>query len=198
MNKIFLKNLKIASSKIMELRDCHEDFFANISFNINVKGKEHGSISSKIPGGNITKAFIMDLRPFLLQKEYLYIPSLCNDIEKNVKDIDLLYTTRDFRKTWNKFYNGNNIGGVYTKINGKKITVEDKIKLWLNGKFMHPTDKKKKTHEKLKEITDTPFGIVDYVSFIDVLQRLAQLIIWFNENIIIKILEKNESKQTTK
>ena len=194
MDKNFLENLKIASNKIIELRDCHEDFFSNISFNINYKEKDLGRVSSKIPGGNITKAFVLDLRPFLLQKEYLYIPSLCNDIEKNVKDIDLLYSTKDFRKIWNKFYNGNSVGGVSTEINGKKITNREKIDLWLNGKFMHPTDRKKDKHKKLKEITETPFGIMDYVFFLDILQRLASLIIWFNENIILKILKKNENK----
>lgn len=194
MTKDFLKNLKKASEKIQELRDVHEDFFVNTLFNINVNENNLGKISSKIPGGNATKAFVLDFRPFLLQDEYMHIPSLCRDIERNIKDADLLYSTKDFGKIWNKFLNSHEIGGVKIEINGKQVAVYEKLNLWLNGKFMHPTDKKKKTHEKLKEITDTPFGIMDYVFFIDILHRLAQLVIWFNENIIIKIVEKNESK----
>lgn len=190
MDKDFLEKMRDVHDRILILRDTHKSFFENVSFKIEANNRDTSGAFAKIPGGNSTKAFILDFRPFLLQGEYLYIPSLCSEIRKNINDPDLIFSIDNFRKTWNKFVNGTNVGGVVMKVNGKEISVKDRIDLWLNGKFMHPTDKKKNKHMKLKEINKTPFGTMDYVIFIDVMQRLASTVIWLDEEIIKKIINK--------
>ncbi len=190
MSSDFMENLAIAHNKILELKNEHRDFFGNIKLNLKINKDNPSKISAKLPNNQTIKAFLVDLRPFLLQKEYLYFPSMCNDIIKNIRDNKLIGDTEKAKKAWNKFCNGYSVGGIVMKINKKKITVRENIDLWLNGKFMHPTDKKKAKHKKLREIDKPPFGLMDYFLFVDILRRLAISIFWLDENVIIKILER--------
>lgn len=192
MNKKFLEELEKTHKRIVNLEKTNQDFFSNLSMEMNIQSGGLGKILAKIPSENSTKIFILDFRPFLLQGEYVYIPTFCNNLIKNLKDEDneLSEKINNFKMEWNKFYNGVNVGGLATKIDDKQVTVKEKVDLWLNGKFMHPTDKKGNKCELLEKINKPPFGPMDYYFFIDILQRLALCVIWLDKNILIKILDK--------
>lgn len=188
----YFEKLKNISERIDGIQKNNSEFFSNLSFQIEVNGK-NGNALAKLPSEKDTKSFLLDFRPFLLQGEEICFPSLCNLISKNsTGNDDLLKKINETKKVWNDFLNGDVVGGLVLKNNKEVFKVKEIIDLWLNGKFFHPTDRKEKKHEKLRNINIPPFGPMHYFAFIDILQRLAMIIFWFNKNVIKELLNNNK------
>lgn len=194
MDANFVKKINKIHKMIVDLKNNNQDFFSNLFMEMNIKSNGVGNVLSRIPSENCIKLFMIDFRPFLLQGEFAHFQSLCNFINKEVKnyDEDIINIVNDFKNNWNDFLNGTNIGGVSTKIDNTQILVKDKIDLWLNGKFMHPTDVKGNKHEELSKINVPLFGPMDYFFFLDILQRLAFLLFSFDEKVLKIILDDYE------
>jgi len=196
MDPNFINFLKEVSLKINNLYSHNQEFYRNKSFTLQINEDGTGNALSKIPSEKDIKSFLIDFRPFVLQKEAVHIPTLCNRVILEIKDMseysDLLKKISDFIKNWNNFCNNTNIGGIAVKYNNEKMKVKEIIDLWLNGKYFHPTDIKKKKYKKLKDIDVPPFGPMHYFFFLEAISRLAECIFWFNSNIIDHILETND------
>ena len=133
MDTDFLKKIQKIHEMIVNLKNNNQEFFSNLSIEINAKANGTGRVLSKIPSENSIKLFMIDFRPFLLQGEFAHFQSLCNFINKEVKNYDagVINIINDFKNNWNDFLNGTNIGGVSTKIGNTQVCIKDKIDLFI-------------------------------------------------------------------
>lgn len=89
-----------------------------------------------------------------------------------------------------KIYNGFPPSGQLMRCNEKELKSKDIIDLWLNGHFFHPSDTKKSKHKELDSMRVDIFEQLLYMEFIDLVQRLSQLIIWLSRNVVEKITQE--------
>lgn len=187
--------IKIFHKKAIILKS-HEDFFVNLSLKVNYKEGQAGEVIFKRPDDKTIKAFLMDFRPFYIQHEQINFLSICKALEFQLRQNDypkLNDKVKNVRKSWNKLLkrNGDNISGGYQYVmHGKKYNDWEIIELWMNGKYFHPTDKKQQKHKELQQFSFSPLEQMAFMSFIDLVQKMAQLIIWLDKNVAEEFLKE--------
>jgi hypothetical protein len=187
MNKeeiIILKGFRKQVEKLNE----HKQFFQSIGFSLNFQQNVGVNIESKKIPENITKAFLMDFRPLFMNDSKYNIGRVCNLILKNTDDNKIKEDIKKAREVWNKILEKKSkytpFNGVLLKINNNVLKSDDNLNRWINEGYFHPDQ-----DNGLKEILSNPiFENMSYMNFIDQLQKMSQLVIWLNNNVVSKIL----------
>lgn len=167
----------------------HQEFFQNFGFSFNYKENVGVKIKSRKIPEKTTKAFLMDFRPLWMNDSKYNFGKICNLIFQNIDDEKIKEDVKKAQEVWNKILEKKAkdipFNGVLLKINNDVLNGGDNLNIWMNEGYFHPDEEK-----GLKEIQSNPiFENMSYMNFIDQLQKMAKLAIWFNKNVISKILD---------
>lgn len=183
-----LRGFNEQTEKLIE----NKDFFISFGFSFNCV-KDRGikiDTSRKIPK-NIVKSFLVDFRPFLMNNSKYNFGKVCNLIYTQTKNEKIKKSVKEARGVWNKIlemkFNDAPFNGIVLKIDDKMIKGSDNLDNWLNGEYFHPDEKDKLDKTK----SDVIFENISYLNFIDQIQKLAQLVIWFNKNVVFTFLRED-------
>ncbi|MDD3662783.1 MAG: hypothetical protein PHT84_02865 [Candidatus Pacebacteria bacterium] len=170
----------------------NKDFFIGFSFSFNyIEGKGVKIDDTRKIPRNIVNSFLVDFRPFLMNDSNYNFGKMCNLVYKQTKNEKIKENIREVRRVWNVILEKKTdeapFNGISLKIDDKTIKSVDNLDNWLNGEYFHPDEKGKL--EKTK--SDVIFENISYLNFIDQLQKLAKLVIWFNKNVVIIFLDEN-------
>jgi hypothetical protein len=98
------------------------------------------------PDEDDLKAFLVDFRPFVLQREPVYVGRVYNQLEQRLTDTDRRDALRISRERWK---NGQGQGGFQFFINERHVTPELAIDLYVNGWYFHDDADKRELLETL-------------------------------------------------
>lgn len=109
-------------------------------------------LTSKEPDEEDLRSFLMSFRKFISNDESIFINKIFNDCETSLSDTTIVAELRQARAEWKKILK--NIGGLQVAIDGKSITSEYVLDLWINGYYFHDDVEKA---AKLEELTKGQF-----------------------------------------
>jgi len=190
MNEEEIKILNGFRKQVEKLTE-HKQFFQSFGFSLNFQQNAGVKIESRKIPENITKAFLIDFRPLWMNDSKYNFGRICNLIFKNTDDDKIKENIKKAREVWNKILEKKTkdipFNGVLLKINDDILESGDNLDRWINEGYFHPDEDK-----GLKEIQSNPiFENMSYMNFIDQLQKMAELILWLNKNVVIKFLDTN-------
>lgn len=183
------KKLKLFYERAVRLKE-NNDFFVNISVNLNYQQDEGVKVSLKGPSLQTVKAFLLDFRPFIANDEPVSFNHVCNLVEQEVSDDSIKEEARKHREVWNKLLERKElrpVGGMRLKIDSKELLSEENLKMWLNSDYFHLDEEGR---ERLQQMQKTPFGQLSHFALLDLLQRLAGILFSFDQKVINPILEQ--------
>jgi len=113
---------------------------------------------------------------------------VCNLIFKNTNKKKIKENVKKAREGWNKISgqkkNNFSYSGISFKIDNNILNDNDNLDAWINGCYFHPDNKK-----RFEEVQSSPIlKNISYTKFIDQLQRMTKIIIWFNKKVILEFL----------
>ena len=165
------------------------DFFVNCRVDLKCdKGKGMNSVFNG-PDIKTVKAFLVDFRPFFLNKEPINFDNVSNAVYKSISDPVIRGKIADAKKTWDDLLDRKkvtSVGGLMLQINGRKLLSQENLDMWLNAEFFHLGKNKRMLMERINGNLIRP---ISYFVFIDLLQRLSELLFWFDKNVVSAILE---------
>lgn len=180
-----MKNkLILFHEKVKELRE-NGDFFVNLSTTINYKEGETMHTQFTGPDKKTFKAFIGDFRIFILNDEPVNFNYISNAIFKSTSDDKIKQNIIKAREAWSKLLErkkGFSFNGVKLVVDEQVLTSEKILDVWFNADRFHLKDSEKR--DFFERITKGPIGQISYIVLIDVLQRLSQVLFWFDKNVI--------------
>lgn len=188
------KQLDLFHNRIERLRG-NSDFFVNSC--VNIKYEKEKGIHTVFKGPDIktVKAFLLDFRPFILNDEpvnFDYISNLTyklalDDISReNIAKAKIIWGGLLERKR------ETSIGGLRLQIDGQKLLSQKNLDMWLNAEFFHLDDDKR---DLMGKVISNPMGQLSYFVFIDLLQRLSELLFWFDKNVVEVLLTDNKNEK---
>jgi hypothetical protein len=193
MKKETLQKLKLFTERVERLRS-NEDFFKNVKLNLSFEKGVGAKTTLQGPDPKTIKAALLDFRPFTLNDEPANFNYICNLIEKEVEDEDLRNKARQTRDVWNKLFQRKQrdkaVGGLKMQIDSKVILSEENFNIWMNTDYFHLGDSNER--ELLKRMEQTPFGQLSHFAFIDLIQRLSGILFWFDKEVVVPVLAKDE------
>jgi hypothetical protein len=180
-----LNGFQEQTRKIIE----HKDFFKNIGFSFKYQQGIGTKIERRKIPENTTKAFLIDFRPFWMNDSKYNFGKICNLIFQNTNDDRVKEKVKKAQEVWSKILEKKTrdapFNGVLLKIDDEILSSNDNLSRWVNGEYFHPDEK-----DKLNEIkSNLMFESMSYMNFIDQLQKMAQLVIWFDKNVVLKFLD---------
>jgi len=188
-----IKKLKLFNNRTARLKE-NEDFFVNISVNLNFQQSKGTRLTVKGPDSKTTKAYLLDFRPFIANDEPVSFNYICNLIEKESTDDSIKQKAREARTAWNKLLERKEVqpvGGIRLKIDSSNLLSEDNLKMWLNSDYFHLNEEGR---ELLQRLQLTPLGAISHFALLDLLQRLGGILFWFDKNIIMPIIDNYEKQ----
>lgn len=166
----------------------NRDFFKNLSYSLHYKqGEGIKTHFTSRPDDKSVKAVLLDLRPFLLDKENVNFYKICNLLFTNVSDPDLKEKVANSREIWSALLERKSkgaVGGIRLKIGAKDVLSEENLNNWLYGEYFHLDSDKRKI---LEQMSLTPMGGLSFLLFMDLLQRLSGLIFYLENQVIDKL-----------
>lgn len=150
-------------------------------------------IVTNFPDNPSIVSFASLIRPFFNSNDSISFTRICNILcnPKNGYDTKVAEKAAEARKAWNKLLQKSQKdsppSGTVIDFNGQVITTSKLIDLYFNSRFFH-TDLDK--HELLQQTEIPGFEEQMLMNLFDVLQKMGMLIIWFDKNIIEKILNE--------
>lgn len=182
-----IKILKGFQNQTEKLKQ-HQDFFKNFGFSLNYNKDKGIKIENRKISENTTKAFLIDFRPFWMNDSKYNFGRICNLIFQNTNDNQIKNNIKKAREVWSKILEkkiqDTPFNGVLLKINDDILNSSENLNRWMNEGYFHPDEEK-----GLKEIQANPiFENMSYMNFIDQLQKMAQIAIWFNKNVVSNFL----------
>jgi hypothetical protein len=193
MKVVFNMNKQIdLFHKRVERLKSNTDFFVNSR--VNIKYEKGKGIYTEFKGPDIKtiKAFLLDFRPFILNDEAVGFDHISNTIYQLTLNTSLREKITKGKKTWSDLLERKHetaVGGLRLQIDGKKLLSKENLDMWLNADFFHLDDEKLGL---LESISNNPMGQLSYFFFIDLLQRLSELLFWFDKNVIQAIQTDNQ------
>mgnify|MGYP001163367077 CR=1 FL=1 len=178
------KILKLFNDKTKELHS-NSDFFKNLNVSLNVKVGDNSSIKFSGPDKKTLKAFLLDFRHFYAQKSQINFLRVCNLIAKeNLTNKELIEKIEKSRAVWNLLLKREN--EIPIEINDKKLASgDDLLNLMLNGNFFHLDEEK---NNEVTSALNSPAQSFVMFNFLDLIQRLSGIIIWFSKEVVEGIL----------
>ncbi len=189
-----MKQKLILFHKRIERLKLNKDFFVSSRVNINYE-KDRGTYTSfKGPDTKTVKAFLLDFRPFVLNDEPINFDHISNLVYKTSPDNKVKENTAKAKDGWNKLLErkkSSPVGGLRLQIDGKQLLSQENLDMWLNADYFHLDENKR---DLMTRISSNPMGQISYFVFVDLLQRLSQMLFWFDNKVINPILGKHKSK----
>jgi len=189
IDKEVLNDLNLFKSRLEALKE-NKDFFGEFSYEFVGKNNSLGmdfSRRMKTPDKKNIKAFLVDIRPFIMPGETINFGRVCNLISKNIKKKEIIDKLENSRKVWNKLNSRKNSGkGMNLKIGDKELTPAEQLDLWLNAEFFHLDKEKRGLFENMQV---PPFVDISYLTVLKLVQNLAGILFYFEKNVIDEILK---------
>lgn len=185
------KQLDLFHNRLERLRG-NTDFF--VSSCVNIKYEKGNGIHTVFKGPDIktVKAFLLDFRPFILNDEPVNFDYISNTAYQLASDITTRENIAKSKKTWGDLLERRretSIGGLRLQIDGQKLLSQENLDMWLNAEFFHLDDEKR---DLMERISSNPMGQLSYFVFVDLLQRLSELLFWFDKNAVeVLLADKN-------
>lgn len=114
--------------------------------------KENQKITYEIvekPDEEDLRAFVLDLRRFISEREPVFIRRIFNDCEKYLQDEKIKQNIRDIKSAWVFLWEK---GLIQMSSGGKNLPPEKVMDLWINGQYFHDDiDKKEELEQLLNE-----------------------------------------------
>ncbi|MCA9335356.1 hypothetical protein KC967_00435 [Candidatus Saccharibacteria bacterium] len=179
------KNLELAKKKIHDVRS-NEALFVNLKVTFNWRPNEGDSTDfESFPPKESIKAAAMDLRHFLAPGSLINMGTLVKYLrEQPDTDIEKL---DKFYRIWREYAGLRSSKtaamGHALNMDGEDLTLKMQIDLWMNGELFHLDDQK---IDKLERMTFSSFRDQSWMIFVNALQHLSGLLIYFDRNFLIK------------
>lgn len=177
------KKLDLFHKRIQQLKS-NSDFF--VSSRVDIKYDKGKGIHTVFKGPDIktVKVFLLDFRPFILNDEPVNFDYISNMAYQLTSDTATKKNIAKSKKTWSDLLERKretSVGGLRLQIDGQKLLSQENLDMWLNAEFFHLDDDKR---DLMERISSNPMGQLSYFIFIDLLQRLSELLFWFDKNVI--------------
>jgi len=185
-----LKTLKTFHDGVKKLCS-NQSFYTDVSLQLNCKEGEGLIMRSSGPDNHVTKAFILDIRHFIAEESPINFYKICNLIYQNNKNEKILEEVKKCREAWSKILEkkkGSSLGGMRLKIDNDNLTAEHIMDLYFNAEFFHLDETRRDFLEKLRK---TPMGPFTFFAFVDLIQKMGQLLFYFDGKVITPTLEEN-------
>lgn len=135
------------------------------------------------PDTDDLRSFLMTFRKFILKDGPIFIERIFNLCHQHLKDDKLKTELIKARAAWRDEMKG--FGGIALQVDGKQLTAEYVLDLWINGNYFHDD----LDHVRELERLATTAIRLDRMGFLIALPRLTQII--FNVGMIIAYGLKN-------
>lgn len=201
LDEEIIKKFKIFHQRA---EDIYRNKFLRTSFNSKITAEKNKPVKleNNFPEDDLLRSFVILIKPFYSKKDSISFNRICNIICNSDNDFsdNLIEQTKKVREAWNKLMQTKESdsppSGTVLVHNNEKLTASKLIDLYFNGYFFH-TDLDK--HEKIQFMKLPMFTEQVQMNLFDVLQKMGQLIIWFDKNVIEKVLlENNKIGKDTK
>lgn len=175
--------LNLFHTRLQQLK-LNNDFF--VSSRVDIKYNKGNGIYTVFKGPDVktVKAFLLDFRPFILNDEPVNFDHISNMAYQLALDATAKKNIDKAKKTWGDILErkkDNPVAGLQLQIDGQKLLSQKNLDMWLYGEFFHLDDHKR---DLMIRISSSPMGQLSYFIFIDLLQRLSELLFWFDKNVI--------------
>ena len=107
MSEQTTKKLKLFNERVNRLKE-NKDFFVNISISSNFRKVKNTKESFKGPDPKTVKAFLLDFRFFIANKEQINFNHICNLIAKEISNYSIKQKSKKARNAWNKLLHQKN------------------------------------------------------------------------------------------
>jgi hypothetical protein len=91
--------------------------------------------TSKEPDEEDLRSYLLSFRKFISKDESIFINKIFNDCELSLSDRAIIAELRQARDEWKKSLK--NVGGLQVTVNGRSLTSEYVLDLWINGHYFH-------------------------------------------------------------
>jgi len=174
------------------------DSFLHANLSLTMQATKGGpvEITKNFPEESSLRSFSSLIRPFYNNDDRISFNMICGIVTRPDNNFpnNICQLAKEARKCWNGLLQtGSGDGppsGIAMVFNGENITTGKLIDLFFNGEIFH-TDQ-----EKLEKLDSMRLPVYDeqiQMALFDVLQRMGELILWFDKNVIQKVLQ-NEKK----
>lgn len=185
--------LDLFHRRIQQLKQ-NSDFF--VSSHVDIKYDKGKGVHTVFKGPDIktVKAFLLDFRPFILNDEPVNFDFISNTAYQLASDTTKKNITKA-KKTWGDLLERKretSVGGLRLQIDGQKLLSQTNLDMWLNAEFFHLDADKR---DLIGRISGNPMGQISYFVFIDLLQRLSELLFWFDKNVVGVLLIDNSKDE---
>lgn len=185
------EKLDLFHKRIKRLK-LNSDFF--VSSRVDIKYDKVKGVHNVFKGPDIktVKAFLLDFRPFILNDEPVNFDFISNMVYQLAPDTITKINIAKAKKTWSSLLErkkGNPVGGLRLQIDGQKLVSQANMDMWLNAEFFHLDYGKR---DLIGRISGNPMEQISYFLFIDLLQRLSELLFWFDKNVVEVLLVNNK------
>lgn len=131
------------------------------------------------------RSFLLSFRPFISEKEPIFLTRIYNICYRQIKDIKIKSLIAKDRRYWNL---ANRAPSFAFKYKGKTASPEEIVHLWINGKYFHKDEDKRRVLKALDKRTERFFKLTFIHFIIDgvaLILRLDNLIRYAIENEIL-------------
>jgi hypothetical protein len=178
--------MSIFRKRSSELRGSIERFSRNMSFELSVEEGKGVQTGFKGPSPEAVKSLLVDVRVFLLKRDAVYFYGICDAVINNEPDERLAQKAKECRETWEKL-TGPFPGAIELRCDDEVLHGERLLDVWMNGRVFH-NDLGKNAF--LDHLESTPMGPISYFCLIDIAQKMAGLVLWFDRNIAGPIIDR--------
>jgi len=135
------------------------------------------------PDEDDLSSFLNKFRLFINNNEPVFLSRIYNNCIEHVKDSKVKQILKKNRKYWHRIHRQGSMGLSYQ---GKNVTPKDAVDLFINGKYLHIDEEKRK---KLKDLPDLYEGLFKH-QFNDFLLQATKHI-FYMDSVIKKVLDEN-------
>lgn len=135
------------------------------------------------PDEDDLSSFLNKFRLFINNNEPVFLSRIYNICIEHVKDSKVKQILEKNRKYWHRMHRQGAMGLSYQ---GKNVTPKDAVDLFINGKYLHIDEEKRK---KLKDLPDLYEGLFKH-QFNDFLLQATKHI-FYMDSVIKKVLDEN-------
>lgn len=133
---------------------------------------------------------LVHFRNLYMKSSEMHFPKIVQVVLNNPDLVEFHKLSREFLDAWNRLLdpNGDNLGGLRLSVNNSSLGAKRNLDTWMNEAFLHADQYNQGSNKGLDVVNSQPlFSDLSRLQFIDLLQRLAALVLSFDRQVIQKL-----------
>jgi hypothetical protein len=177
--KLYVKRVNL----LLERRFVHEGMKYEYSLKWDSTSQAM-KFQAKEPDIEDLRSFLLDFRRFIAPKEPVFISKVMNDILRFLSDDHLKEEVKKAQDEWKRIFH--KMGDMSIIVDGKNLSPEYVLDLWINGFYFHDDIEKA---EELERLMKDQFPFVR-TQFISSLPALTNIIVYISNVVTHGLKEK--------